>query len=53
MAALLVASATVSVSLTNKTTGKTYSLKPLGDAKPIIDAGGVFEYAKQAGMLKV
>ena len=39
--------------LTNKTTGKTYRLRPLGDAKPIIDAGGVFEYAKQAGMLKV
>ncbi len=38
--------------LTNQTTGKTYALKPLGDAKPIIDAGGVFEYAKQAGMLK-
>jgi len=38
--------------LINKTTGKTYRLKPLGDAKPIIDAGGVFEYAKQAGMLK-
>jgi len=39
--------------LTNQTTGKTYELRPLGDAKPIIDAGGVFEYAKRAGMLKV
>ncbi len=37
--------------LVNHTTGKTYDLKPLGDAKPIIDAGGVFEYARQAGML--
>ena len=39
--------------ITNQTTGRSYRLKPLGDAKPIIDAGGVFEYAKQAGMMKV
>jgi len=37
--------------LTNHTSGKSYELKPLGDVKPIIDAGGVFAYAKQAGML--
>ena len=38
--------------LTNVTQGnKTYSLKPLGDVAPIIDAGGVFEYAKQSGMM--
>jgi len=37
--------------LTNQTQGKSYSLEPLGDAKPIIDAGGVFEYARQTGML--
>ncbi len=37
--------------LTNKTTGKQYDLKPLGDVKPIIEAGGVFEYARQTGML--
>lgn len=37
--------------LTNHTTNKTYQLNPLGDAKPIIDAGGVFAYAKQSGML--
>jgi 3-isopropylmalate/(R)-2-methylmalate dehydratase small subunit len=37
--------------LTHVATGKTYHLKPLGDVKPIIDAGGVFDYAKQAGML--
>ena len=37
--------------LVNHTTGDTFELKPLGDAKPIIDAGGVFEYAKQTGML--
>ncbi len=37
--------------LTNHASGKTYQLKPLGDVKPIIEAGGVFDYAKQAGML--
>lgn len=37
--------------LTNVTDGKVYSLKPLGDVAPIIEAGGVFEYAKEAGML--
>lgn len=36
---------------TNKTTGKTFPLKPLGDVKPIIEAGGVFAYARQSGML--
>ncbi len=38
--------------LVNKTTGKRYSLKPLGDVKPIIEAGGVFNYARQTGMLQ-
>ncbi len=38
--------------LTNKTSGKTYELRPLGDVKPIIEAGGVFKYARKAGMLK-
>src|SRR5687767_13563571 len=36
----------------NKTKGERYALKPLGDVLPIIEAGGVFAYAKQAGMLK-
>jgi 3-isopropylmalate/(R)-2-methylmalate dehydratase small subunit len=36
----------------NKTNGERYALKPLGDVLPIIEAGGVFNYAKQAGMLK-
>ena len=31
---------------------KTYKLKPLGDVAPIIEAGGVFDYARQAGMIK-
>lgn len=37
--------------LTNHTSGKAYQLEPLGDVAPIIEAGGVFEYAKSAGML--
>ena len=38
--------------LTNITQGnKTYPLKPLGDVAPIIEAGGVFDYARQTGML--
>ena len=37
--------------LTNLTTGRKYDLKPLGDVKPIVEAGGVFEYARQTGML--
>jgi 3-isopropylmalate/(R)-2-methylmalate dehydratase small subunit len=36
----------------NKTTDERYDLKPLGDVLPIIEAGGVFNYARQAGMLK-
>jgi 3-isopropylmalate/(R)-2-methylmalate dehydratase small subunit len=36
----------------NKTTGKRHELHPLGDVLPIIEAGGVFNYAKAAGMLK-
>lgn len=31
--------------------GKTYPLKPLGDVKPVIDAGGIFNYARQSGMI--
>jgi 3-isopropylmalate/(R)-2-methylmalate dehydratase small subunit len=36
----------------NKTTGKRHELNPLGDVLPIIEAGGVFNYAREAGMLK-
>ena len=32
-------------------TGKVLATKPLGDAKPVIDAGGIFEYARQTGMI--
>ena len=32
--------------------GTTCALKPLGDARPVIDAGGIFQYARQTGMIK-
>jgi 3-isopropylmalate/(R)-2-methylmalate dehydratase small subunit len=38
--------------LINKTRNTTHKLEPLGDVLPIIEAGGVFNYARQAGMLK-
>lgn len=38
--------------LHNVTTGDTWKLKPLGEVAPIIDAGGIFAYAKKVGMLK-
>ena len=37
--------------LANNTTGKTYTLQPLGDVGDIIRAGGVFEYAKESGII--
>jgi 3-isopropylmalate/(R)-2-methylmalate dehydratase small subunit len=36
----------------NKTKNERYTLRPLGDVLPIIEAGGIFDYARQAGMLK-
>jgi 3-isopropylmalate/(R)-2-methylmalate dehydratase small subunit len=38
--------------LINRTQGGEHRIGPLGDVGPIIDAGGVFNYARQAGMLK-
>ncbi len=32
--------------------GRAYSLKPLGAVAPVIEAGGIFEYARQAGMIQ-
>ncbi|KAL0861838.1 hypothetical protein Bca101_040956 [Brassica carinata] len=37
--------------LTNHTTGKQYKLKAIGDAGPVIDAGGIFAYARKMGMI--
>ncbi len=32
-------------------TGKVYALKPLGEVRPVIDAGGIFNYARSTGMI--
>ncbi|MCX6905297.1 MAG: 3-isopropylmalate dehydratase [Verrucomicrobia bacterium] len=32
-------------------TGKVHSFKPLGDVRPVVDAGGIFNYARQTGMI--
>ncbi|GAA0140376.1 dehydratase [Lithospermum erythrorhizon] len=37
--------------LINHTSGKEYTLKPIGDAGPVIEAGGIFDYARKAGMM--
>jgi 3-isopropylmalate/(R)-2-methylmalate dehydratase small subunit len=37
--------------VTVQKTGKVYSLKPLGDVKPVVDAGGLFNFARQSGMI--
>jgi 3-isopropylmalate/(R)-2-methylmalate dehydratase small subunit len=37
--------------VTVKATGRAHPLKPLGDIRPVIDAGGLFNYARQAGMI--
>ena len=37
--------------ITMVSTGKVYSLKPLGDVKPVVDAGGLFNYARKNGMI--
>ena len=37
--------------LHNHTTGERWRLKPLGEVAPILEAGGVFAYARKAGML--
>lgn len=37
--------------VTVQATGKVYTFKPLGDARPVIDAGGIFNYARKTGMI--
>ena len=36
---------------TVQTTGKVIQFKPLGDVRPVVDAGGLFNYARQSGMI--
>ncbi|MFT4690062.1 MAG: 3-isopropylmalate/(R)-2-methylmalate dehydratase small subunit [Limisphaerales bacterium] len=38
--------------ITLKSTGEELSFKPLGDVKPVVDAGGIFNYARATGMIK-
>ena len=38
--------------LHNLTTREQYRLKPLGEVAPILEAGGLFPYARSVGMLK-
>lgn len=35
----------------NHTSGKEYKLKPIGDAGPVVEAGGIFAYARKTGMI--
>jgi 3-isopropylmalate/(R)-2-methylmalate dehydratase small subunit len=37
--------------VTVKATGKVYSFKPLGEVRPVVDAGGLFNFARQSGMI--
>jgi 3-isopropylmalate/(R)-2-methylmalate dehydratase small subunit len=39
------------LTVTVQATGKVYSIKPLGDVRPVIDAGGLFDYARENGMM--
>lgn len=39
-------------SITNNATGKTFDLRPLGDVQPVVDAGGIFNFARKSGMIK-
>jgi len=34
-----------------KGNGKVYHFKPLGDVRPVVDAGGLFNYARKTGMI--
>jgi 3-isopropylmalate/(R)-2-methylmalate dehydratase small subunit len=37
--------------VTVKNTGKVYHFKPLGEVRPVVDAGGLFNYARKSGMI--
>jgi len=38
-------------SVTMQSTGRVCKLKPLGDVRPVVDAGGLFNYARKTGMI--
>ncbi len=37
--------------VTAEATGKVYSFKSLGEVRPVVDAGGLFNFARQSGMI--
>ena len=37
--------------VTVQATGKVYAFKPLGDVRPVVDAGGLFNFARKSGMI--
>jgi 3-isopropylmalate/(R)-2-methylmalate dehydratase small subunit len=37
--------------VTVESTGKVCKFKPLGDVRPVVDAGGLFDYARKTGMM--
>jgi 3-isopropylmalate/(R)-2-methylmalate dehydratase small subunit len=37
--------------VTIEATGRKVSFKPLGDVRPVVDAGGLFNYARKQGMI--
>lgn len=37
--------------VTAKSSDKVYHFKPLGDVRPVVDAGGLFNYARKTGMI--
>lgn len=37
--------------LTLVNTGRVFALKPLGDVRPVVEAGGLFNYARKVGMM--
>lgn len=39
------------MTLTKTATGETFQLKDLGDVKDVVEAGGIFNYARQVGMI--
>jgi 3-isopropylmalate/(R)-2-methylmalate dehydratase small subunit len=37
--------------VTAEASGRVWSFKPLGDVRPVVDAGGLFNYARKTGMI--
>ncbi len=40
------------LTVTVKTTGRVLAIKPLGDVRPVVDAGGLFNFARNSGMIQ-